>query len=52
MNTIIYTSSKDEIIDAAEEITDQLSAQVKQLKEERKALWITLAFIVSTSLIF
>ena len=51
MNTITYTSSKDKIIDAAE-ITDQLSVQVKQLKEERKALWITLAALLTASILF
>ena len=36
----------------SEEITDQLSVQVKQLKEERKALWITLAALLTTCILF
>ena len=52
MTTITYTSNKDEIIDAAEEITDQLQWQVNSLKQERNALWIVVAVLLTTSLLF
>ena len=52
MTNITYTSNKDDIIDAAEEITDQLQGQVDSLKQERNALWIVVAVLVTTSYLF
>ena len=48
MTTITANSSKDEVLSAAIELTDDLYQKNYVLKEERTVLWICVAFLIAS----
>ena len=52
MTNINANSSKDEVLSAAIELTDQLYEQNYTLKEERRILWICVGILLTAQFIF
>lgn len=52
MTDITAQSSKDEVLSAAIELTDDLYEQNYALKEERKVLWICVGTLLTATFIF
>jgi len=52
MTNITAQSSKDEVLTAAIELTDDLYEQNYALKEERKVLWICVGILLTANILF
>ena len=52
MTSITANSSKDEVLTAAIELTDDLYEKNFTLKEERKVLWICVGILLTSQFIF
>ena len=52
MTNITANSSKDEVLSAAIELTDDLYQQNYALKEERKILWICVGILITANVVF
>ena len=52
MTNITANSSKDEVLSAAIELTDDLYEKNYSLKEERKVLWICVGILLTSQILF
>jgi hypothetical protein len=51
MSSITASSSKDEIISAACELTDHQAATISRLRQEQRLLWAALAALTAWALL-